>query len=237
MQQFLDTLLDVISTTNPSFEGDIKLPSERELAASLGVNRATLREKMAVLDAIGFIKRAQGSGTYLTMPRSQILQLTFNMALQMNYTTIEHLTTAREMIEAGVARMAAQNATDKDIKAMKYFLERLLETQDPEYGHELDHAFHMHLSVATHNPVLQIILESFSPSLRKVLQHRRHLVSQIPQGLEKTNETHVAIFEAVRDHDPDRAVKAMEDHFTVWQKFARKATDKQEQTGQHKATV
>ncbi|MFW2367011.1 MAG: FadR/GntR family transcriptional regulator [Desulforhopalus sp.] len=237
MQQFLDTLLDVISTNNPSFEGDIKLPSERELAASLGVNRATLREKMAVLDAIGFIKRTQGSGTYLTMPRSQILQLTFNMALRMNYTSIEHLTSAREMIEAGVARMAAQNATDKDIKAMKYFLDRLLETQDPEYGHELDHAFHMHLSVATHNPVLQIILESFSPSLRKVLQQRRRLVAQAPQGLEKTNETHVEIFEAVQNHDPDRAVKAMETHFAMWQKFAKKAAGKQEKNNQKKMPV
>lgn len=223
MQQFLDTLLDVISATNPTFEGDIKLPSERELAASLGVNRATLREKMAVLDAIGFIKRAQGSGTYLTMPRSQILQLTFNMALRMDYTTIDHLTSAREIIEAGVAKMAARNATAKDIKAMEYFLDRLLETQDTEYGHELDHAFHMHLSVATHNPVLQIILESFSPSLRKVLQHRRHLVAQVPLGLEKTNETHVAIFQAVRDHDQEGAVKAMEKHFSIWQDFARKA--------------
>lgn len=222
MEDFLNRLLNEIADSNPDYNGNIRLPSERGLSESLQMNRTTLREKMAVLEAMGFVSRAQGSGTYLTMPRSQILQLTFNMALKMNYTTIEQLETAREVIEIGVAKTAAENATSKDIKAIEYFLERMLETKDPEYGHELDHAFHMNLGTASHNPVLVIVLDSFSSALRKVLQERRAHVAKVPRGLEKTNATHIAIFEAVRDHDPAKAQKAMESHFSVWRNVAAK---------------
>lgn len=220
METFLDQLLGVISESNPKFSETIRLPSERKLVEALGMNRSSLREKMAILEAMGFLTRTQGSGTYLSMPKSQLLQLTFDMALKMNYTTIEELEATRETIEIGVAKAAAQNATDEDIKAMEYFLNRLLETKDADYGRELDHAFHMHLGAATHNPVMSIILDSFSTSLRNVLQHRRQIVSNAPRGIELTNQTHIAIFEAVKSHDPEMAEKAMEQHFAIWQEIA-----------------
>lgn len=221
MELFLEQLLEVISETNPDFSDKIRLPSERELVSALGINRSTLREKMAILHAMGFLNRTQGSGTYLTMPKSQLLQLTFEMALKMNYTTIEELEATREVLELGVARSAAENATPEDIKALEYYLKRLLETSDPEYGREVDHAFHMHLGEATHNPVMSTILDSFSSSLRTVLKHKREIIARVPRGLELANQTHVPIFEAVRDHDPDRAAKAMENHFSVWREIAQ----------------
>lgn len=220
MEIFLKQLLKVISASNPEYSNEIRLPSERDLVEALGINRSSLREKMAILEAMGFLTRSQGSGTFLAMPKSQLLQLTFEMALKMKYTTIAEIEATREAIELGVAKTAALNATDEDIKAMEYFLGRLLETSDPDYGRELDHAFHMHMGAATHNPVMIIILDSFSSTLRKILDHRRHIISITPRAIERTNQTHVAIFEAIRDHDPELATKAMEQHFKVYQEIA-----------------
>ena len=223
MEQFLEQLLVVIAQTNPDFSEDIKLPGERDLVSALGINRSTLREKMAILEAMGFLNRTQGSGTYLAIPKSHLLQLTFKMSLRMNYATIEDMQQTREALELGVAKTAALNATEEDVKALDYFLNRLLETADPDYGREVDHAFHMHLGIAAHNPVMLTLLDSFSSSLRTVLQHRREIIAKVPRGLELTNQTHVAIFEAVRDHDSERAGKAMEKHFSVWQEIAGKS--------------
>ena len=221
MDQFMEQLLEVISTTNPDFSDSVRLPSERDLVSALGINRSTLREKMAILEAMGFLKRSQGSGTFLDMPKSHILQLTFKMALKMKYTTVEQVEATREAIEIGIAKTAAENATDEDIRAIEYFLNRLLETTDQEYGRELDHAFHMHVCAATHNPVMIMVLDSFSLSLRNVLHYKRQIMARTPKGLERTNKTHVAIFEAIRDHNPELATKAMEQHFIVWQEIAR----------------
>ncbi len=45
-----------------------KLPSEPELARSLGVARATLREAMRTFETQGLLYRRQGSGTYVSHP-------------------------------------------------------------------------------------------------------------------------------------------------------------------------
>ena len=45
-----------------------KLPAEPDLAKQLGVSRATLREAMRTFESQGFLRRRQGSGTYVVGP-------------------------------------------------------------------------------------------------------------------------------------------------------------------------
>src|SRR5437868_3971623 len=48
------------------FEAGERLPSEPELARSLGVSRSSLRGAIALLEADGVVRRLHGSGTYVT---------------------------------------------------------------------------------------------------------------------------------------------------------------------------
>lgn len=222
----LESLKELLAEARPEPGRSTKLPTERVLAEKLGVNRSILREKMAVLKALGFVEQAQGSGTFLTVPGSDFLRFYFDLALNLGFISLVQIEEARRMIEGRVVKLAAMNATEEDIKALAYFLDQLLAAHDAERGHELDHAFHMHLGVASHNPVIVMIQEALSGVMRRVLTHRRKIVSAIPRGLETTNKTHIAIVEAVRAHNPQAAEAAMEAHFEVWNEWAGKMKKK-----------
>ena len=46
-----------------------RLPAENELAASMGISRATLRHALDRLEGDGLINRIRGSGSYVTQPK------------------------------------------------------------------------------------------------------------------------------------------------------------------------
>jgi len=229
LDPLLDRLIDLIAGSQPDPGGETRVPPERELADKLGINRSSLREKMAVLEALGFITRTQGSGTFLSIPRSNLHKYYYEVALRLCSITIEQLQEAREMLEMEMVCAAAVNANEEDVKALEYFLNRMLGTADAEYGADLDVAFHMALGAATHNPVVMILLEDLSFVLRRVYKERRLLVSRVPRGLAETDATHLDILKAVREHEPVAARAAMANHFSVWRNFAEKAEKVQKQ--------
>ena len=63
-QRLHEYLRSLIAAAKPG----AKLPSEPELARSLGVARATLREAMRTFETQGLLYRRQGSGTYVSHP-------------------------------------------------------------------------------------------------------------------------------------------------------------------------
>jgi GntR family transcriptional regulator len=90
-------------------EAGEQLPSEPELARSLGVSRSSLRAAIALLEAEGLLRRRHGSGTYVTerpLLRND-LSLNFGVAEMIASTGLEHGTSysraAREGAPADVA--------------------------------------------------------------------------------------------------------------------------------------
>lgn len=215
-----DTLLarlrELVTITRMDEQGRLRLPPERELATHFGLQRSSLREHLATLEHLGFIERTQGRGTFLKMPKPDFVQLYFDLALQLNYVSVEALESAREMMEREIVQQAARLAEDRDVAALSALRDRIKNATSIEEGITADYEFHEQLAWMTRNPVIMMLFQGLASVLKQVLHHRRVLVRRSSDSADQTNATHDAIVEALKARNPEAARQAMSAHFEIW---------------------
>jgi len=98
-----------------------KLPSERELCEMFAVSRTALREALRRLSARGLIQIKKGSGMVVTNidMKDAISSLNLYYDLKFDDNLISQIIELRLAFEPEIARMAALNRTDEDIKNME----------------------------------------------------------------------------------------------------------------------
>jgi DNA-binding FadR family transcriptional regulator len=211
-----DRLTELVSMVKPDKQGRLRLPTERALAEYFQAPRFEVRGYMSTLEHLGFLKRIQGSGTYLQMPEPRFVQLYFEMALRLGYVSELYLDNAREMLDCAIVQLAAQNAVDDDIEELWARFRPMMESKDIDVGLDADYAFHEKLAMMTRNPVIVLIYQCLASVLKQVLYRRRLIVFHSAQATLAMNKTHIAIIEALKKRDPEQARQAMIRHFTVW---------------------
>jgi len=70
-----------------------------------------------------------------------------------------------EIVEPGLAALAARRRTDEDVAAMREALAALAAETDPDRFVRLNHAWHLALVRASRNTVLCAVYESLGPAL------------------------------------------------------------------------
>ena len=135
------------------------MPSERELMASLGVGRSTIREALNGLAVLGVIEIRHGQGAFVvhTDPATPPGALTASLAKGVTRDLLE----ARVAVELTIAELASRRRTPADIREIEAILEvhaALLERDEP--AAEAAARFHLELAEAAHNEVLAGFIES-----------------------------------------------------------------------------
>ncbi len=156
-QQVIDYILGCIDRGELKL-GD-RLPSEREFAESLGISRVPLREAISALSAIGIIERRQGDGNFIAPFSPDVLGRILRTYTMLDPTRADDLFEARAVVEEATARLAARNAVQEDIDALREDIDRMEEAV-PAYvrGEKrladmlaLDDLFHLRCAAASHN--------------------------------------------------------------------------------------
>lgn len=212
----LDRLKEFVSVSEISRDGRLKLPPERALCEHFDMHRTSVRNVLSVLQSLGFIERKQGSGTFLKMPEPVFIQLYFELALKLNYISVDHLETAREMFEREIIQAAAVNHLEPELARLETLCDKIVNSTDVMEGLQADYDFHEQLAIMAKNPAILIIFQGLSSVLKKVLHQRRVLARQSSEAQKKTNETHIAIVEAVKTRSRTLAREAMDQHFETW---------------------
>jgi len=191
------------------------LPSERRLTEKLGASRTALREGLKLLRARGLIRTEQGKGSFVA-PISQVDAGPLVHLFHSQPRTLYDLLEVRALLEGESARLAAIRGTEADFIMIRRRYEAMVaahgqDTDSATHAH-LDHAFHLAVCEASHNPVLTHTLQSLTDlMLGSVFACVNNLYHRDPHRCQIERQ-HAAVFEAVVARLPEQAHRAATDH-------------------------
>ncbi len=204
-QQVASAIMDSIESAQ--YKPGERLPSERDLAASFGVSRPTIREAMIALEIRGLAEIRHGSGIYVA---DQIPA--HATAGDLDIGAFE-LTEARRLFEGETAALAATTITDESLEDLELVVAAMAgENARKEQSWEADRRFHAAIARATRNTAIVQAIENLldmrhkSPLCHYMLERARRV------GVQPRVGEHRRILVALRKHDPKAARNAMRDH-------------------------
>src|SRR5215831_170236 len=92
------------------------LPNEQQLAQRFGVSRTVIREATRTLGARGLVDVQQGRGVLVTRGQTEAVSVILDTELRRERGTLTHLVEVRRMLETAVVALAAERATDQDLR-------------------------------------------------------------------------------------------------------------------------
>lgn len=150
-----------------------RLPNERSLAASLGVNRSSVREALRRLEFLELIEVRHGQGSFVReISESSALQLIEEVLRDPQTVTadlLRQLLEFRRHMTVQVVELAVRNRTREQIDRGRALLARESGTgSKPEAALEIDVEMNRLLGEATGNLMYQFLTNLFTKLLRRL---------------------------------------------------------------------
>jgi GntR family transcriptional repressor for pyruvate dehydrogenase complex len=194
-------------------EPGARLPSERELALALGINRLTLRAALGRLEAIGLVATRHGAGTLVTSWRERAgldalgaLASVFHPDDPASLELLRSILELRRILAAEAIALAAERHTPEDLAAIeRIVLEQQANVGDPIAMARGDVRFQRAIIRAAGNVAFELILNSFA----RFPDEHPDLVQRLYEQPEKTLAHYPLIVAIIRARDVNLAREAI----------------------------
>ncbi|HEY8543533.1 MAG TPA: FCD domain-containing protein [Acidimicrobiales bacterium] len=208
--QVADALVDLIRERGLR-SGDA-LPATADLSESFNVSRPVVREAVAQLAGRGLLVRQQGRESVVTVPGSEHLEQLLRYRIEGSGVSDDVLQDYRETLEAAAARLAARNATEDDLAALRERFAELCAAQGDDALHDADVAFHRAVAVASHNELILLTLDAVASLIRQLRRRAWSGWKAAGKGLQPVLDAHERILDAITRGDEHAAAEAMVSH-------------------------
>jgi GntR family transcriptional regulator, transcriptional repressor for pyruvate dehydrogenase complex len=189
------------------------LPPERELAALLGVSRATVREAIAALREAGMVRttRGRGGGSVVDLepPTPGCEPGVAPTEAASRRSELLDALVFRRVVEPGacfVASTVARSATDLDELHLAH--DRVRSAESPAEHRQADARLHLAIAALTGSAYLVDAVTQVQAAVHEMLL----AIPVLGTNIEHSNAQHAAIVAAVEAREPERARRAMEEH-------------------------
>lgn len=214
VQQVIDNLTEAM--LNRQLRPGDKIPTEAELAESMGVGRNSIREALKILVYLGVLEIRRAEGTFVCdgFSESMIDPMIYGIILDKE-DSYENLMELREMMEVGVMQLAMKKVTQKELDVLKNKLEDMHKEihkgpDNVENAFWADNEFHDIISDMGQNPLVDKINQVVRTLTHAMRLETVRTMIETGEG-EELYKAHENIYRMIADKDMehmDKAVKA-----------------------------
>lgn len=189
-----------------------KLPSETDFSEQLGVSRGILREALTVLQSQGYISRKPKGGTFIReLPeKSAINEPIITMFKKASYRDLLEI---RISLEQTVVELAIERAKDEEIEQIEGMLKSTSITEERMIL--LDQNFHIRLAELSRNVILMNFINLYYDLMQEIAVNNFKSLKRQEQVVQE----HIAIIEAIKERNHEKAKNAVVYHLGRVQKF------------------
>ncbi len=200
---------DLINYKN--LEPGDKLPSERMLSEKFEVSRNNVREAIQKLEFYGLLKSRPQSGTFVANIGVTAMNGMIEDIIRLDEPDFKSLVETRILLELKTVKLAALRRTEEDLQKMEEALlaykQKVLNGEDAV---QEDLLFHLAIAKASGNSTMNTFMLIITPEIITKFEKYHVCDSDLSQ---KGIVDHQAIFDAIKNEDPQLAKQKMKDHF------------------------
>ena len=183
-----------------------QLPTERELAAQIGVSRSLVNTGVLELASQGFVRILPRQGTvvadYKRNGTLQVLAALMNCdSYRLDYPLLKDLIEFRILVECESARLASATITVEELESLSEQVRAMQASFPAENAAESMLQFHYLLTQYSGNAVYAMTFKSFESTIERLM--RQHL--QTAPDLPKSVKQHESLVRALEARDPEES--------------------------------
>jgi GntR family transcriptional repressor for pyruvate dehydrogenase complex len=197
-----------------------KLPSEREMMATLGLGRNSIREALRTLENMGLISCVHGKGNFLVNQIGESFSSVFSMLLFLKQSNFDEVQQLRRGLETQSLLLAIQTADCTTASAQSQWrqtlkpLGKLVENMRQATGHErvtLDSAFHEALIQCSGNRLFAVLQKAVSSLCEAAIENV--LTTATDAQWQTLVDCHETIYRSLLNRNPQAGMAAIDQHY------------------------
>jgi GntR family transcriptional regulator, transcriptional repressor for pyruvate dehydrogenase complex len=187
------------------------LPPERELVVQTHMSRTTVREALRILGVQGLIriKTGRAGGAFVQRPGEESVASSLELLIRGRQIRLASVHETREAIEPSCARLAALHRTTGDLRRLEAANDAIVATTDLDGFLQANVDWHIAVATASHNEILTGIMMALSRAIYTTTNNEGFVNDEVRSVAARA---HRSVTRAIRERDPDAAVRRMNRH-------------------------
>lgn len=187
------------------------LPPERELVQQTQMSRPTVREALRILEVQGLVRIRAGrtGGAFVQHPGRETMAHTVGLLIRGRQLRMAALLETREAIEPFCAQLAARHRTEEDLVALDAANDALENSTDLSKFLQTNVDWHVAVANASHNELLSGLMLALQQAIYSSTENEAFVDENVRST---TLRAHKSVTKAIRDSDPEAALRRMSRH-------------------------